>query len=206
MLAIGISGGSGAGKTTFVKKLIEKISKVDIAIIPQDRYYKDHSHVSPDKLNDINFDHPDAIDFNLLINHLKMLKKGESIEMPEYSFVSCKRLDKTTKVFPKSMAIVEGILAFATEEIRELLDIKIFLDCDADTRLSRMIMRDVYERERSFSEVLRRYERTVKPMHIKYVDPSRRFADLIIPGGVEEEVNINFAVSMITNHLLKKMK
>ncbi len=206
MLVIGISGGSGAGKTTFVNKIIEKISEIDIQIIPLDNYYKDHSHIPPDERKNINFDHPDAIDFELLIDHIKLLKAGKNINSPIYSYITCERSKDTVEVSPKSVIIVEGILTYTNSELIELLDIKIFIDSDADVRLSRMLRRDINERDRDFDEVLNRYEKIVKPMHVKYIESSRKFADFIIPNGVSDEISTSFVVSMIKNKLTKQKK
>ena len=203
MLVIGVSGGSGAGKTSFVKKITEKISDIDIENIPLDNYYRDHSHIPAEDRKKINFDHPDAIDFELLLEHLKLLKENKTIEMPQYSYITCKRSDETIKVFPKSVIIIEGILTFANFEVNELLDLKIFIDSEADVRLSRMLKRDIQERDRDFEEVLWRYEEIVKPMHNKYIEPSRKYADFIIPNEVSDEISTNFVVSMIKNRLNK---
>ena len=206
MLIIGIAGGSGAGKTTFVKDLIEKVSKVDVVLMPLDMYYKDNSHIPPEKRKDINYDHPDSIDFDLLLQHLKTMEEGKSVEMPTYSYSLGKRLPETIKIFPKSVVIIEGILTLANDDLKKFLDIKIFIDSDPDVRLMNILQRDVYERERTFPEVLKRYESTVKPMHVKYINPTRVYADFIIPPGISKEISSNFVVTMIQNHLLRKMK
>lgn len=204
MLLIGISGGSGSGKTTFAKNLKDKLPNGDIDVIPLDRYYKDRSDIPLEKRREINFDHPDAIDFALLIQHIKDLKANKNIDMPEYSFINCTRTGKTLKVTPKKILILEGILAYSIEEIRNLTDMKIYLDCESDLRLARIIRRDIKERGRAYDEVLTKYESSIKPMHNKYVEPSRKYADLIIPNGVSNDIALNFTVSMINNQLLKK--
>ncbi|MBN2519564.1 MAG: uridine kinase [Bacteroidales bacterium] len=206
MLFIGIAGGSGSGKTTFVEKLIEKISKIDVALLPQDMYYKDHSHLPPEKRKEVNFDHPDAIDFDLLIQHVQELKKGKSVEMPTYSFKTSSRQAEKVKVFPKTIVIIEGILVLTNEGLRNLLDIKIYIDSDPDVRLINILRRDIYEREKNFAEVLKRYETSVKPMHMKFIKPSKLFADFILPHGISLDISTNFVGTMIKNHLLKKMK
>src|SRR3972149_1477425 len=171
MLFIGVAGGSGCGKTIFVKKLKEKISKIDVVVLPQDMYYKDHSHIPHEERKDVNFDHPDAIDFELLIKHVIDLKEGKSIDMPVYALKSSKRMPETVKLFAKSVVIIEGILVLANEELRKLLDIKIFIDSEPDVRLMNILKRDVYERDWTFPEVLKRYENTIKAMYIKFVNP-----------------------------------
>jgi len=203
MLFIGVSGGSGAGKTSFVKKISEKLSDIDMQNIPLDNYYRDHSHIAPEDLKNVNFDHPEAIDFELLIQHIKLLKNNKPVEMPQYSYITCKRDESTVQIFPKRVIIIEGILTFTNMELNELLDLKIFIDSDADLRLSRMLIRDINERERDYKEVLRRYEEIVKPMHNKYIEPSRKYADFIIPNEVSDEISTNFIVSMIKNRLNK---
>lgn len=206
MLIIGISGGSGSGKSTFVEKIAEKLPKTDVVSLPLDNYYKDHSYIPADKRKDVNFDHPDAIDFELLIEHLKILKEGKPVQMPDYSFITSTRSDKTTPVFPKSVIIIEGILTFCNDELREVFDIKIFIDSEPDVRLSRILKRDIYERGKNFAEVLTRYEKIVKPMHLQFIEPSRKYADFIIPCAISDEVSTHFIVTMIKNQLLKQMK
>ncbi len=197
MLLIGIAGGSGCGKSTVVKKIVKKLSKDSVCVISQDSYYKDLGHLSPEDKLKINFDHPSAIEFSLLVQHLKMLKEGKSIEMPVYSYVTCARSNETITINPCNVIIVEGILIFNKAKMRELMDIKIFVDADADDRLMRVIKRDIEERARTFTEVLTHYETYVKPMHLQFIEPTKRYADMIIPQGGENHVAINIISSMI---------
>ena len=201
MLVIGIAGGTGSGKTTVVKKIIEQLPEDEVAIISQDSYYKDNSHLSPDERQKINFDHPDSIEFNLLAKHLKMLKKGESINEPIYSYLSCTRSDETNKVNPKNVVIVEGILVLTDPKLRELFDIKLFVYTDDDVRLSRVIMRDIVERGRTVQDVLGRYTATVRPMHKQFIEPSKRYADLIIPEGGHNKVAIDIISTLLEKYL-----
>lgn len=197
MLLIGIAGGSGCGKSTVVKKIVKKLSKDSVCVISQDSYYKDLGHLSPEEKVKINFDHPSAIEFSLLVNHLKELKAGRLIEMPLYSYVTCARAKETVTVKPCNVIIVEGILIFNKTQVRDLMDIKIFVDADADDRLMRVIRRDIEERGRTFIEVLDHYEKFVKPMHLQFIEPTKRYADMIIPQGGENHVAINIISSMI---------
>ncbi len=197
MLLIGIAGGSGCGKSTVVKKIVKKLSKDSVCVISQDSYYKDLGHLSPEEKVKINFDHPSAIEFSLLVNHLKELKAGQPIEMPLYSYVTCARSKETVNVKPCNVIIVEGILIFNKAQVRDLMDIKIFVDADADDRLMRVIRRDIEERGRTFIEVLDHYEKFVKPMHLQFIEPTKRYADMIIPQGGENHVAINIISSMI---------
>jgi uridine kinase len=197
MLIIGIAGGSGCGKSTVVKKIVKKLSKDSVCVISQDSYYKDLGHLTPEEKLKINFDHPSAIEFSLLEKHLKMLKEGETVQMPIYSYVTCARATETIAVKPCNVIIVEGILILNKSKLRELMDMKIFVDADADDRLMRIIYRDIEERGRSFIEVLEHYEKYVKPMHLQFIEPTKRYAELIIPQGGENHVAIDIITSMI---------
>jgi uridine kinase len=201
MLIVGIAGGTGSGKTTVVNKVMEKLPNEDVIIIPQDAYYKDNSHIPPEERQKINFDHPDSLEFSLLINHLEMLKNGYSIKMPVYSYLTCLRSEETIPVIPARVALVEGILVLADQELRNILDIKVFVDADADDRLGRVIKRDIVDRGRSVLAVLQRYHDTVKPSHLQFIEPSKRYADIIIPGGGENQIGIEILVSIIEKHL-----
>jgi uridine kinase len=201
MLIVGIAGGTGSGKTTVVNKVMEKLPNEDVIVIPQDAYYKDNGHIPPEERQKINFDHPDSLEFSLLIDHLNMLKNGFSIEMPVYSYLTCLRSDDTIPVKPASVALVEGILVLADRELRDILDIKVFVDADADDRLGRVIQRDIIERGRSVLAVLQRYHDTVKPSHLQFIEPTKRYADIIIPGGGENQIGIEILVSVIEKHL-----
>ncbi|MBA7563405.1 Uridine kinase [subsurface metagenome] len=201
MLIVGIAGGTGSGKTTVVKKIIEKLPEGEVVIMPQDSYYKDNSHLPIEQRQEINFDHPGSIEFPLLINHLKKLKNGEIIDMPVYSYLTCIRADETVKLQPKHVVIVEGIMILTDKELREMIDIKVFVDADADDRLARVVKRDIIERGRSVEKVLERYEKTVKPMHLQFIEPSKRFADIIVPQGGNNKVAINILTSIIERNL-----
>ncbi|MCD6565520.1 MAG: uridine kinase [Bacteroidales bacterium] len=201
MLIVGIAGGTGSGKTTVVKKIIGKLPDDEVVVVPQDSYYKDNSHLPIEQRQEINFDHPGSIEFPLLINHLKKLKNGEIINMPIYSYLTCTRAGETVKLQPKHVVIVEGIMILTDKKLREMMDIKVFVDADADDRLARVIKRDIIERGRSVDKVLERYEKTVKPMHLQFIEPSKRFADIIVPQGGNNKVAINILTSIIERNL-----
>lgn len=203
MLIVGIAGGTGSGKTTVVNKLLNVFPNGEVIVIPQDAYYRDNGHIPLEDRQKINFDHPDSLEFNLLIDHLRQLKKGKTIEMPVYSYLTCVRSKETITVRPANVVIVEGILILADEGLREMFDIKVFVDADADDRLGRVIQRDIAERGRSVLKVLERYHDTVKPSHLQFIEPSKRYADIIIPRGGENEVGIEVLVSIIEKHLIK---
>jgi uridine kinase len=204
MLIVGIAGGTGSGKTTVVRKLLGAFPNGEVIVIPQDAYYKDNSQISLEERQKINFDHPDSLEFTLLIDQLKQLKKGKSIEMPIYSYLTCLRAKETITIKPARVVLVEGILILADLGLRSMLDIKVFVDADADDRLGRVIQRDIVERGRSVLKVLERYHDTVKPSHLQFIEPSKRYADIIIPGGGENEVGIEMLISIIEKHLLKQ--
>lgn len=203
MLIVGIAGGTGSGKTTVVRKIVERLPDGEVVVIPQDAYYKDNSDVGLEQRQEINFDHPRSLEFSLLVDHLKKLKKGESINQPIYSYITCTRSEETISVFPRHVIIVEGILILTHKQLRNLFDIKVYVDADADDRLGRVIGRDIIERDRSVLKVLERYEKTVKPMHLQFVEPSKRYADLIIPQGGDNLVAINILVDVINRALDK---
>ena len=203
MLIVGIAGGTGSGKTTVVNKLLNVFPNGEVIVIPQDAYYRDNGHIPLEERQKINFDHPDSLEFDLLIDHLGQLKKGKAIEMPVYSYLTCLRAKETIRVRPAKVVIVEGILILADEGLRKMFDIKVFVDADADDRLGRVIQRDIAERGRSVLKVLERYHDTVKPSHLQFIEPSKRYADIIIPRGGENEVGIEVLVSIIEKHLNK---
>jgi uridine kinase len=202
MLIVGIAGGTGSGKTTVVRKIREVFPDEDVIIIPQDSYYKDNGDISLEERQKINFDHPDSVEFSLLIEHLKKLKKGKSVEMPIYSYLTCLRSKETIPVKPTRVVLVEGILVLTDPGLRNMMDIKVFVDADADDRLGRVIMRDIIERGRSVNKVLERYHDTVKPSHLQFIEPSKRYADIIIPRGGENQVAIEVLNSIIEKHLI----
>jgi uridine kinase len=197
MLVIGIAGGSGSGKTTVVNKIIQGLPSFSVSIISQDAYYWDNGHLLPHEKKMINFDHPDSIEWELLIHDLDRLIAGSPIEMPVYSYVSCARSKETISVMPKRVIIVEGILILTNEQLRNRFNVKLFVDADADDRLMRIIQRDILERGRSVDTVLTHYETFVKPMHLQFIEPSKRYADLIIPQGGENKVAIELLSSRI---------
>lgn len=203
MLIVGIAGGTGSGKTTVVEKVTEFFPNGEVLVIPQDAYYRDNSSIPLEERQKINFDHPDSIEFELLIDHLQQLKSGLPIEMPVYSYLTCIRANETITVRPARVVIVEGILILTDQNLRRMMDIKVFVDADADDRLGRVIQRDIIERGRSVIAVLERYHDTVKPSHLQFIEPSKRYADIIIPGGGENQVGIELLVSIIEKHLLK---
>lgn len=183
MLIIGIAGGSGSGKTTLVRRIVERFGD-RVTVIPEDSYYRDLSHLTEYEKRIYNFDHPDSIEFELLTAHLQCLKNGETVEQPIYSYLTCTRsVSETVTVSPSDVVIVEGILAFCNAPLRSELDIKIFVDADADERLMRIIGRDCLERGKTVDWVMERYTNTVKPMHREFIEPSKRFADIIVPEG-----------------------
>jgi len=201
MLMIGIAGGSGSGKTTVVNKIIKSLPKNSVSVISQDSYYKNNGHLSMEERAKINFDHPSSIEFKLLIEHLDMLKSGKTIPMPIYSYLTCTRAKETIEIKPKKVIIVEGILILTNPRLRQRLDIKIYVDADNDDRLMRIIWRDIEERGRSFKDVLEHYEKYVKPMHLQFIEPTKRYADLIIPQGGENDIAIDILTSRIKINL-----
>jgi uridine kinase len=204
MLIVGIAGGTGSGKTTVVRKIIEVFPSNEVIVLPQDAYYKDNGQISLEERQRINFDHPDSVEFQLLIDQLKLLKAGYEIYMPIYSYLTCLRSKETITIKPARVALVEGILILSDSGLRDMLDIKVFVDADADDRLGRVITRDIVERGRSVLKVLERYHDTVKPSHLQFIEPSKRYADIIIPGGGENQVGIEVLISIIEKHLLKE--
>ncbi|MDK2979472.1 MAG: uridine kinase [Bacteroidales bacterium] len=198
---IGIAGGTGSGKTTVVKKIVARLPKNEVAIIPQDSYYRDSGHLPLEERQEINFDHPRSLEFRLLIEHIKRLKEGKAIEQPIYSYLTCTRSDETIFVSPKKVIIIEGILILQNAQLRNLMDIKVFVDADSDDRLMRVIQRDLVERGRSVSKVLDRYEKTVKPMHLQFIEPTKKYADIIIPQGGENKVGIDILTSILEKNL-----
>ena len=204
MLIVGIAGGTGSGKTTVVRKVKEVFPSNEVIVLPQDAYYKDNRQISLEERQKINFDHPDSVEFQLLIDQLNILKAGHEIEMPIYSYLTCLRAKETITVKPARVALIEGILILSDSGLRDMLDIKVFVDADADDRLGRVITRDIVERGRSVLKVLERYHDTVKPSHLQFIEPSKRYADIIIPGGGENQVGIEVLISIIEKHLLKE--
>ncbi|MDX8341022.1 uridine kinase [Draconibacterium sp. IB214405] len=201
MLVIGIAGGTGSGKTTVVKKISEKFSDNEVAILSHDSYYYDNSDLSLEERRQKNFDHPDSIEFDLMIEHVKQLKEGNAINEPVYSFISCTRQEETNTVEPKQVLIIEGILCLTNKALRDLMDIKVYVDCDSDVRLARVIQRDIQERGRDVEQVLARYKKTVRPSHIQFIEPTKRYADIIVPQGGKNKI----AIQILTNHILQTL-
>jgi uridine kinase len=200
ILIIGIAGGSGSGKTTVVKKIMYSFSSNEVAVISQDAYYRDNAHLSLEERKTINFDHPNAIEFELLVKQLKQLKAEKTIEEPMYDYLTSTRLIETKTIVPRHIILVEGILLFTDKAVRDLCDIKVFVDADSDDRLMRIIERDMEERGRTAKDVMNRYS-VVKQMHELFIEPSKRYADIIIPQGGENHVAIDVLVSMIKQKL-----
>lgn len=201
MFIIGIAGGSGAGKSTFVQKAMEGLPVNQVALLRQDSYYKDNSGISPEKRQEINFDHPSSIEFDLLEDHLLRLNNGEVIYQPVYSFQTCTRERDTVLVRPAKVAILEGILILTSLSLRKLIDIKVFIDTVEDKRLARIIYRDIHERGRTADQVRERYNQIVKPMHDQFIETSKRYADIIVPGGSENLVAIDLIRTLIKQKL-----
>lgn len=201
MLIIGIAGGTGSGKTTVVNQIVKHLPTDEVCVISQDSYYKATDNLSYEERTKINFDHPRAIDFDLIVKHLKELKAGEVIEQPIYSFVTHNRTKDTVKTHPRKVVIVEGILIFNSEELRNMFDIKIFVHADTDERLIRRVRRDITERGRDIDEVLNRYQDTLKPMHQQFIEPTKNFADIIIPNDRHNKVAIDIVRTVINQRL-----
>jgi uridine kinase len=205
MIIIGIAGGTGSGKTTVVNKIINSFPDGEVAVIPQDSYYKDSSHIPPEERSKINFDEPAAIEWTLLEEHLNQLRNGNAIEMPTYSYLTCTRQPETVRVEPRDVVIIEGILVLNEPELREQMDVKVFVDADADERLIRVIARDCIQRGRTPQMVIDRYQDVLKPMHMQYIEPSKRFADLIVPQGGSNTVAIKLLTDYIESRLNKSL-
>lgn len=202
MLIIGIAGGTGCGKTTVVNQILNELPEGEVGVISQDSYYKDTSHLNYEERVKINFDHPRSIDFELLEQHLKDLREGKDINQPVYSFIKHNRTGDTILTHPRKVMIVEGILILTHPELRELFDIKIFVHADSDERLIRRLKRDITERGRDIDEVLQRYQNTLKPMHQQFIEPTKEFADIIIPNNKYNTVAVDIVRSIINQRLV----
>ncbi len=202
MLTIGIAGGTGSGKTTVVNQIINELQHDEVDVIYQDSYYKDTSHLSFEERKAINFDHPQSVDFELLVEHLKILKSNQDIEQPIYSFKTHNRTGETKTTKPRKVMIVEGILILTNPEIREMLDIKIYVQTDSDERLIRRLKRDITDRGRDMDEVLNRYQNTLKPMHLQFIEPTKEFADIIIPNNKYNNVAVEVVQTIIKERLV----
>lgn len=197
MLVIGIAGGTGSGKTTVVRRIIESLPAGEVVVLPQDSYYNDNAHIPLEQRLTMNYDEPAAIEWDLLTKHIKDLREGKAIEMPVYDFITCSRLEDKIPVKPKEVVVVEGILVLCDKALRDMMDVKVFVDADADERLIRVIERDCVERGRTPQMVIDRYRETLKPMHELYIEPSKRYADLIVPQGGTN----NVAIKLLTDYI-----
>ena len=197
MLVIGIAGGTGSGKTTVVRRIIESLPPDEVAVMPQDCYYRDNSHIPLETRLKMNYDEPASIEWELLCRQLEELKEGRSVEMPTYDFLTCSRMKETVRLEPKVVVVVEGILVLTDKQLRNMTDVKVFVDADADERLIRVIQRDCIERGRTPQMVIDRYQETLKPMHELYIEPSKRYADLIVPQGGNNRV----AIKLLTDYI-----
>lgn len=197
MLIIGIAGGTGSGKSTVVRKIIESLPPDEVAVLPQDCYYKNNPHIPLEERLKMNYDEPDAIEWSLLVDQIKDLKAGKAIEMPTYDFITCSRMEKTIHITPREVVVVEGILVLTNPELREMMDVRVYVDADADERLIRVIGRDCIERGRTPQMVIDRYRSMLKPMHELYIEPSKRYADLIVPQGGHNRV----AIKLLTDYI-----
>lgn len=202
MLIIGIAGGTGSGKSTVVRKIVESLGEKEVVVLPQDSYYKDSSHVPVEERQNINFDHPDAFEWSLLAKHVADLRNGKCIEQPIYSYLTCTRQAETIHIEPREVIIIEGILALCDEELRQMMDLKVFVDADADERLIRVIQRDIIERGRTAEDVMKHYVKVLKPMHNQFIEPCKRYADLIVPEGGNNQV----AIDILTMYVKKNLK
>lgn len=201
MYIIGIAGGTGSGKTTVVRKIFESLPHNRVSLIPQDSYYNDTTPLTMEERHKINFDHPNAFDWKLLTEHIQKLRNGEAIEQPTYSYLECNRQKETIHVEPCEVIIIEGIMALWNEELRQLMDLKIFVDADSDERLIRVIKRDTIERGRTTQMVIDRYLEVLKPMHEEFIEPTKRFADLIIPQGGKNKQ----AIEIMSTHIIHRL-
>lgn len=205
-VTIGVAGGTGSGKTTVSNQILERVGHKHIAYFPHDAYYRDLSHLSGEERAQINFDHPDSLDTELLIEQVKQLQQHQSVEIPTYDFTRHMRLEETNPVGPQPIILVEGILIFAEPELRKLFDIKIYVDTDADIRFIRRLKRDINERGRTADSVIEQYLSTVRPMHLKFVEPSKRYADVIVPEGGFNWVAIDMIADRIRSMMSSNLK
>ena len=204
MIIIGIAGGTGSGKSTVVKRIADYFTENDVAILPLDAYYKDNSHIPLEDRRAVNFDHPNAIEYDLIIKHVEDLKEGKEIPCPIYSYISCTRDERTVPIKPAHVVIIEGILSLTDPKLRQMMDVKLYVDCEADIRLIRVINRDTKERGRDVETVMQRYKETVRPMHDQFIEPTKHFADVIVPRGGHNTVAINMVINFIEKALREK--
>jgi len=204
-LIIGVAGGSGSGKTTVVRSITSSLGPEQVAVIHHDSYYRDTSHLSPDERRQINYDHPDSLETGLLVQHLAELRQGRAVAVPVYDFAEHSRLEQRDLVQPRKVIIVDGLLILWDRELRELMDVKVFVDTDADLRFIRRLERDIRERGRSADSVIQQYTRTVRPMHLEFVEPSKRYADIILPEGGHNLVAVDMLVTKLRSVLYQAM-
>ncbi len=205
-IVIGVAGGTGSGKTTVANEILERVGTEHITYIPHDAYYRDLSHLSPEQRSQVNYDHPNSLETELLIEHLKKLRAGQTVEIPIYDFTTHTRKQQTRRVEPGPVVLVEGILVFSEPNLRALFDVKLYVDTDADVRFIRRLQRDIEERGRSVQSVCEQYLSTVRPMHLEFVEPSKRYANVIIPEGGFNEVAIEMVASRIRGMLAERLE
>lgn len=205
-IVIGVAGGTGSGKTTVANEILERVGAEHITYIPHDAYYRDLSHLSPEQRSQVNYDHPNSLETELLIEHLKKLRAGQTVEIPIYDFTTHTRKQQTRRVEPGPVVLVEGILVFSEPNLRALFDVKLYVDTDADVRFIRRLQRDIEERGRSVQSVCEQYLSTVRPMHLEFVEPSKRYANVIIPEGGFNEVAIEMVASRIRGMLAERLE
>jgi uridine kinase len=196
-LIIGVAGGSGSGKTTVVRRIVETLGGADVTVLEHDRYYRDHPELRLEERAALNYDHPDSLETSLLVEHVQVLKGGRPVDVPVYDFARHARKTTRERLTPHAAVIIEGILIFADAELRALMDVKVFVDTDSDTRFIRRLQRDVSERGRTVDSVIDQYVNTVKPMHLEFVEPSKRYADVIVPEGGHNQVAIDMLMTLI---------
>jgi len=196
-IIIGVAGGSGSGKTTVVRRIVETLGGADVTVLEHDRYYRDHPELRLEERAALNYDHPDSLETNLLVEHVRALKAGRSVDVPVYDFARHARQTARDRLSPRTAVIIEGILIFADAELRSLMDVKVFVDTDDDTRFIRRLQRDISERGRTVESVIDQYLSTVKPMHLDFVEPSKRYADVIVPEGGHNQVAIDMLMTLI---------
>jgi uridine kinase len=196
-VVVGVAGGSGSGKTTVVRRIAESLGPEEVLVLDHDRYYRDRNDLRLEERAALNYDHPDALDTDLMIHHVRELRAGRAVEVPRYDFARHARLPETELVAPRRAVIVEGILVFNSPELRQLMDIRVFVDTDSDTRFIRRLVRDVADRGRTMESVIDQYQSTVKPMHLEFVEPSKRYADVIIPVGGQNTVAVDLLLTLL---------
>jgi uridine kinase len=203
-LVVGIAGGTASGKTTVARKVHEALESTGVSFIDQDSYYRDLAHLSAEERREVNFDHPDAFDVDLLMEHLDALKRGQAVDKPVYDFVASTRTGRTTLVHPAELVLVEGILVLHMERVRKALDVRIFVETEDDVRIIRRLTRDIKERGRDFDHVVSQYFRHVRPMHLAFIEPSKRWADIVVPHGGNNDIAIDMLVGALKSRLVKR--